>query len=109
MDHIGLLAVGEKGHDVPLLVVELDQEGVSLTGPDSHGAVLATCEEVLTIVVYGRDSTAMSLGNFPDLSFLIDRFKAAEGSIFVTNKNCVVSLGVEAAQGFSGFLRIACV
>ena len=61
MDHIRLLAVGEKGHNVLLLVVELDQELVSLTGPDSHGAVLATCQEVLTIIVYGCDSTAMSL------------------------------------------------
>lgn len=109
MDHIRLLAVGEKGHNVFLLVVELDQEGVSLTGPDSHSAVLATCEEVLTIIVYGCDSTAMSLGNFPDLSFLIDSIKAAEGSIFVTNKNCPVSLGVEAAQGFGCSLWVACV
>ena len=72
MDHIWLLAVWEEGHDVLLLVVELDEEGVSLTRPDSYCSILATCEQVLSVVVNCSDSTAMSLRNLPDLCFLID-------------------------------------
>lgn len=83
------------------LTVELKQHLSAVASPNSNGTVLTSSQQVVSVCVYCRNSTAVSVSDLPKTAPLVEHIKASKGSIPVANHHSGVVLGDACAGRWS--------